>query len=485
MLTSILKKVCHITILAIVLVVPVLYPLKLDDTLVTNLTKKFHSLNLFQFFQDNIEPIIFYTYSPLVLKETIAEAFIIFLFVTYLFYLFFKSDKNDNPNSFLRQNLPLILFVAYAGISVFYSPTFYYSFRSWFHIVCFSLFFLLVRELADSPAFLRKTIIIILAVSGLLCLVAILQHLNLATWFLPKFDEPRNRIGSFIGHNTGLSMFLLPSFFLCLSLLISGTRKLVKVLILILLIIEIFILLAAQSRGTWLVLIITLPLFLLSARNYINFKLTKRHVMIALLIILAILLSQNLPSPLYSREVSFSQRIQHFSPARLLTETRLRILVCSFPLIKEKPILGHGIGSFQYVYPKVQGEYFVRNPHSILWPTGKRSQHAHNDYLQLLIELGLLGCVLLLSALYIYLRYGWNTFLQNKDTSSRAIQLALFFSLTSILLQAFVDFPFHISPVGLYLVFILALWSANSKLFLPETEKKENIPVYNYNTLTS
>lgn len=475
MLTSSLKKVCQLTILAIILVVPVLYPLKLDDALVTNLAKKFHSLNLFQFYQDNIEPIIFYTYSPLVLKETIAEAFIVFLFITYLFYLFFKSDRNENTNSFLRQNLPLILFVIFAGISVFYSPTFYYSLRSWFHIVCFSLFFLLVRELADSPVFLRKIIITILAVSGLLTLVAILQHLNLATWLLPKFDEPRNRMGSFIGHNTGLSMFLLPSFFLCLSLLISGTRKLVKVLILVLLILEIFVLLAAQSRGTWLVLIITLPLFFLSARSYLNFKLTKRQILIALLIILVIVLSQNLPSPLYSREISFAQRLQHFSPSRLLTETRLRILVCSFPLIKEKPLWGHGIGSFQYVYPKVQGEYFVRNPHSILWPTGRRSQHAHNDYLQLLIELGLVGGLLLLSALYLYLRYGWNTFLQNKDISTRAIQLALFFSLTGILLQAFVDFPFHISPVGVYLIFILALWSANPNLFLTQTMKKENI----------
>jgi len=461
-----LKKLCQLTVLTILFIVPLIYPLKVTDSLYARLSSQFqHTPSLFQFWQDNIEPLVFFGFSPLVLKECVANELIIILFVFFIFYSAFSSGTKQRKWKFLRRHFLLLIFVAYAGLSLLYTPTFYYSFRSWFNLVCFALFFLMVLELADSPLFLRKALFLLLVVAAIQSVIAILQHLNLTHSFMLKFDDPRNRMGAFIGHNTGLSMFLIPSFFISLVMFLFQRRKLAKTLLLIFITMQIFVILVAQSRGSWVALLITIPLFLFYLRKYTGFTLSRTHLALGCMVVMLVVLSQLIPNPLKSPEVSFRQRLGHFSLKRLKAETRLRVLVCSVPLINQHPLLGSGIGSFQYVYPRVQGEYFVRHPDSILTPTAKRTQRAHNEYLQTVIELGLIGLLLILVAFYRYLKQGWSTFLELKSSYLRAIMIALFFSITAILIQSFFDFPFHIAPLGLYFIFLVALWAGDKRLY--------------------
>ncbi len=53
-------------------------------------------------------------------------------------------------------------------------------------------------------------------------------------------------------------------------------------------------------------------------------------------------------------------------------------------LIKERPVFGSGLGSYAHVYPSVQTTFLTR-----------LVDHAHNDYLEITSEWGLLGAILL------------------------------------------------------------------------------------------
>ncbi len=471
-----LKRLCHLTMFALLVAVPLAYPLKLADPLIVALEANFAQPHLAQFWQNNIEPLFFFGVSPLTLKETIANALILMLFVFYLFYVALSFTRSTRRSRFLLKHLLLLLFVIYSGISLSYTPTFYYSFRTWFNLTCFAIFFIVITEMADSPAFLKKAVLIILIIGGIQAFIALLQHLNLTNMILLKFEDPRNRMGGLIGHNTGLSMFLIPSLFVALTLLLANAVRKTKWLLIILVVLEIFVLLVAQSRGSWIALAVTLPLFFIYLRKYTGFTISRRRLLYGGIIVIIVIISQIAPNPFKSSEVTLHQRLGHFSVERLKTETRLRVMVCSVPLISEQPLLGHGIGSFQYVYPIVQGEYFVHNPDSLLWPTGKRTQRAHNEYLQLLIELGLLGFLIALGAFYSYLKRGWHNFLALQSPHGRALMIAFFFSMTAILIQAFFDFPFHIPPLALYFLFLLGLWTAGNNLYGEQKETNEPAP---------
>ncbi|MFH0795347.1 MAG: tetratricopeptide repeat protein, partial [bacterium] len=152
-------------------------------------------------------------------------------------------------------------------------------------------------------------------------------------------------------------------------------------------------------------------------------------------------------------------------------DTRWRMLVTSLPLIAQSPVWGHGIGSFQYLIPQAQGEYFTTHPDTGLIATQKRSDLAHDDYLQLAVELGLGGLALALGCAWLYVRKGMKAFARLTEKRDRALALAMAFGALSLALHAVMDFPFHVAPNALLFLVFMACWSSLDQL--AETRGKE------------
>jgi O-antigen ligase len=77
---------------------------------------------------------------------------------------------------------------------------------------------------------------------------------------------------------------------------------------------------------------------------------------------------------------SLVQRFVSFKTEKVSYHTRLQIARDSFPMIKARPLIGWGLGTFTTVYPKYRSFYasvFINA--------------AHSDYVQLLTETGALG----------------------------------------------------------------------------------------------
>lgn len=70
------------------------------------------------------------------------------------------------------------------------------------------------------------------------------------------------------------------------------------------------------------------------------------------------------------------------------TVPRLSVWRDTLVLVRARPWLGAGFGSFADVYPQVQSTLL-----------GKRVEHAHNDYLQAAVELGIPAAVILFAAM--------------------------------------------------------------------------------------
>lgn len=452
-------RLCRIEALAILAVVALAYPLKVDSEALSAVSDPM--------LVNWLGPLLTFGVAPLVLKETLFGILVLLLFVTFVIWQAFWP-RRDREARWRLIGAVVLAVLAFASV-LWWSPTFYYSLKTLTRVASGLAFYCVVASLAsDRKGLLESGGWVIVIVSGLVALVAMMQHFGVSAGFLPLFDEPRNRVGSFIGQNTGMSNYLLGAFFLSVSMLFSRRSPASRTFLACLLAVHIFVIIVAQSRAVWLLAALLTPAQVFVLRRATGVGPRLRHWAVIGAVGVGILATQLIESPLNILSVRgypLLERMKDFRPDQLRRETRTRIVVCSGRLVFANPasaLIGHGLGSFQYVYPKAQMDYYTS--HDDLWiePTDKITTRAHNDYLQLVIECGLLGLLLVGAWFAVDVRRGWRRQCEAMATDARgeSLRVGALFALVATLLHALVDFPFHVTPLVATFLFLLATWSA-------------------------
>jgi O-antigen ligase len=89
---------------------------------------------------------------------------------------------------------------------------------------------------------------------------------------------------------------------------------------------------------------------------------------------------------------------------------------------------------------------------------------AHNDYLQLLVEMGALGFVTMLWFLIVVYRRATSKLRNWPEDTNGAVALAALLGISGILVHSFVDFNLHI-PANAALFFVLCVIAAMEPRF--------------------
>lgn len=128
---------------------------------------------------------------------------------------------------------------------------------------------------------------------------------------------------------------------------------------------------------------------------------------------------------------------------------RLVILRDSWRLFLEQPVLGTGAGTFSTVYPRVESYY-----------DGKIVNHAHNDYVELLVEMGVVGSAL--GALFLFLLFRNSLWSRDGplDSPVAATRVGALVACGGLLLHSLVDFNLRIPSNAL--LFLLCACIATS-----------------------
>ena len=113
--------------------------------------------------------------------------------------------------------------------------------------------------------------------------------------------------------------------------------------------------------------------------------------------------------------------------------TRLSIDRDALRMFAQKPVLGWGLGSFTDVYPQFRSFY-----------TNFRVDHAHNDYLELLVETGTVGSLV---AVWFLIATFWSAAkkLRQREWGTNGLAgLAALAGISGILIHSLVDFNLQI-----------------------------------------
>ena len=136
-----------------------------------------------------------------------------------------------------------------------------------------------------------------------------------------------------------------------------------------------------------------------------------------------------------------------------------RILVWKdcYQAFKDFPLFGSGLGTFKYIYPLYKENLKAAVDY----------HYAHNDYIHLLVETGLLGFSCLMIGIIIlfkdamkFLKYNTKT----RDSFAYFITLGALTGIVSILVHSLADFNLHIPSNALYFTTMIGIiYGINSK----------------------
>ncbi len=132
--------------------------------------------------------------------------------------------------------------------------------------------------------------------------------------------------------------------------------------------------------------------------------------------------------------------------AGVITDGRLPLWLDCSPLIKDFIFTGSGFGTFIHAFPQ-----YNNLPTSIIF------DHAHNDYIELVTDGGLIGFFLAASFVITIFQNGLKKLSLRREPYSVLLIIAGLTGIFAILLHSITDFNMHNGANGLYFFFICGL----------------------------
>lgn len=146
----------------------------------------------------------------------------------------------------------------------------------------------------------------------------------------------------------------------------------------------------------------------------------------------------------------------------LTSDIRGRIYRNTAVMFTRRPILGSGLGTFEDVYPQFRSFY-----------TSSVVDKAHNDYLQLAAETGLLGLGAAIWFLWNTLRCAWGKAQKWASDINGAVSVAAIVGIVGILVHSLIDFNLQI-PANAALFYTICTLAAMPPRFSSRRRGRNN-----------
>jgi len=316
---------------------------------------------------------------------------------------------------------PIAALLGWSGFSLMWSPYTSVSLQWFLSLLLYAVFFLMILLTADRERRLQGFLFLILLMGIFEGGLGIIQYL----WS----GEPRAK-GTFFNPNF-FSTYETVSALLAISLLWFGGEygKIGKPFLIVTATISGTAVILAQSRGGAAAFLIAI-----TAVGY--FKYGKSTLFLLLILILGTIL---FPNPL-------KQRVMDVGKQDPYAYTRIEIWEDATKRLRDHPM---GIGLGMYKYASFQYRFPIEDA---IVRYGKRAETAHNEYLQLAVELGIAGLAFFLLSIAVWTTEITRTWKTDLPQQSRGQLVGLCAGVLASIVHATVDSVFHEPALVLLLI---------------------------------
>jgi len=180
----------------------------------------------------------------------------------------------------------------------------------------------------------------------------------------------------------------------------------------------------------------------------------KSKLIIASLVLLLVAYSFVMP-----KNIKEWAKSVNFNPMILLTcQTRISIYQNTMNMISQHPFIGVGVNTFSKNYGKYKRadvEAVTKTPDTI---------YAHNSFLQMAGEMGLLGLGVFLVFLFFVFKSAWQGFKKNTDPFLKAFSISVFASIFAYLINGLTETSLYHSRLVIIFWFLIGLGLALGKI---------------------
>jgi O-antigen ligase len=331
--------------------------------------------------------------------------------------------------------------------------------QEFFRISCYSLFYVLTVQLLSIDGRLKKTVYTVIGLAAGIALLAIIQQVDSPDkiyWFraVPQNASPfgpwinPNQFAGFMEMMSplalGLFLFYRPRVPLDLTLrekavnfftmpgsnlyLFLGSAAILMAL-------SVFI---SLCRGGILTITISAFVFMLLH----NMKKPK-HGRAAILVITG---SVIIAVSWFGWDTIISEFNHGFFPSGELSDGRFFLWADSLRIIQSFFLFGSGFGTYIDIFPSFRS-----------FPGYSIFDHAHNDYIELLTDGGIIGFTLAGWFVLAVLRHGWKMIRVRNDQYAVLLGIGALTGIMAMLMHSVTDFNMHNGADGLYFFFLCGL----------------------------
>ena len=351
----------------------------------------------------------------------------------------------------------IILFLILLNVfSLFYTVNPYFTaVAATLNISCLLLFYFVSTHIDG-----KKMFWLLLAISFGGLFVSIITWLqSFGVYILFKWLPPGSMIMGTIGNSNFLGAYLVFPLYAMTGLifLLKGKFRWIPI-VLLLFMLSAF--LFARARSSWVGFLPGLSLFFylltkikrFSFARYIGSKPKRMAPYVIMICILLIVLWFIIP-PRFHIMTSFGKIIE-------LQTLRLRVQKWyrpSFWLFEQRPLFGTGLWSYRSLVYEAQSEINKTHP-GFFERSNPKPRRAHNEYLEILNDGGLVAAAALSLFLVLVLRHGWRVIKDEElDEQDRIISATAFCAILNIMITAIFFFPFRVNSTMFMTVLMLGL----------------------------
>jgi O-antigen ligase len=412
-------------------------------------------------------PLAFYPYLVRIFNPPKELAFNILVIIGLMLWFLKMTAKEEFKIVSTSLNLPTLSFMAICILSLLWSNSPMVSLLELPLFLAGPILYFIVVNNVHGKHQINRLLTLLLIISSLLSIYGIFQYqgIDFAFW---KGNIARFRVFGLFGNVNYFAEYLIVPLPLAISLFLACQNRRHKILLLVGILAMGGSLVLTFTRGSYLAIgISSIFMFLLYLASQ-GKSFIKEHKKIFILILSLIILVTFLftvPNPLNKSGTVISKIKSRISIAQLVQDRSIKRRIATWKftamIIKDYPILGSGLGTFKYNSLNYQAKFFEQGENRYLYPYGIADK-AHNEYLQLGAELGILGLGIFFWIIIIYFNYGIKLLKRTKDRYSQGILIGLMGGIIAVLVDAIFSFPLHLpATLVLFWLFIGLIVSLN------------------------